>query len=354
MPSPAATRTTKEAGRTFSLPDIAATDHRIRGGEHGVELHVRNKRLAAMGTPDPAKVVVFVHGATFPGSVAFDHAMFGGGSWLDYLAIHGFDTYLFDVRGYGRSSRPPAPGTFPAREPPYARTPEAVADLSAVIDFVRGRAGGACVNLIGWSWGTALSAGYTAAHNEAIRHLMLVAPLWIIRNTPGMAISRFVMSSLPPPLTNNADFLGDFRTLTKKEARERWMRGLDAVTAERLMPQAEFDRWWEALFRIQGKVGDARQAIRAPNGVIADLVDCWSSGRPTYEPERISVPTQLLVSEWDIDTPPYMAHELFARLKSAPYKRLEVLARGTHSMALELNRVDLYRRTREFLETHYV
>ena len=35
-------------------------------------------------------------------------------------------------------------------------------------------------------------------------------------------------------------------------------------------------------------------------------------------------------------------------------KWLEILARGTHSMALELNRVDLYRRTREFLETSFI
>lgn len=336
------------------LPDIATTDHRIAGATPGVELHVRNKRLAGRRAPDPDKVVVFVHGATFPGSVAFDHAMFGGGSWLDYLALHGFDAYLFDVRGYGRSSRPPPPSKFPQRDPPYARTPEAVADLGAVVDFVRERTGGAAVNLIGWSWGTALSGGYTAAHNEAVRHLVLVAPLWIIRNTPGMALSRWMMSSLPPPLTNNADFLGGFRTVNKAEARQRWLRGLDAAVAEKLMPQEEFDRWWQALYEIQGSPGDKAQAVLAPNGVMADLIDAWAGGRPTYQPEHIAVPTQLLVAEWDLDTPAYMAQELYARLTRAPYKRLEVLARGTHSMALEINRVDLYRRTREFLETSYL
>jgi pimeloyl-ACP methyl ester carboxylesterase len=352
MPSRAATPSKKRAD--VDLSNIVATDHRIAGGAPGVELHVRNKRLAGVHAPHPDKVVVFVHGATFPGSVAFDHAMFGGGSWLDYLALHGFDAYLFDVRGYGRSSRPPRPSGFPVRDPPYARTPDAIADLGEVIDFVRARAGGACVNLIGWSWGTALSGGYTAAHNEAVRHLVLVAPLWVIRNTPVLAFSRLMMSSLPPPLTNNADFLGDFRTIAKSEARQRWLRGLDGDIGEQLMPQAEFDRWWQALFEIQGKPDDSSQAVQAPNGVMADLIDHWASDRPTYQPERIGVPTQLLVSEWDVDTPAYMAHELFARLTNAPYKRLEVLARGTHSMALELNRVDLYRRTREFLETHYV
>ena len=49
-----------------------------------------------------------------------------------------------------------------------------------------------------------------------------------------------------------------------------------------------------------------------------------------------------------------MAQEVLSRLRSASYKRLEILARGTHSMALELNRVDLYRRARDFLETRFI
>ncbi|WP_185640716.1 alpha/beta hydrolase [Burkholderia sp. Bp9142] len=354
MPSPNAINAHLRTGTTSSLPVIVATDHRIASGALGVQLHVRNKRLATLHKPHPDKVVVFVHGATFPGSMAFDHPMFGGGSWLDYLALHGFDTYLFDVRGYGRSSRPAA-STFPVpRNPPYARTPEAGDDLSAVVEFVRARTSGARVNLIGWSWGTALGGGFTAARNEAVRHLVLVAPLWIIRNSPGIALSRWMMSMLPPPLPNNADFLGDFRAISKKEARQRWVRGLDETTAEQLIPQAEFDTWWQALFEIQGRTGDSAQTVQAPNGVMADLIDHWATSRATYEPEHIRVPTQLLLGEWDIDTPAYMAQELFSRLKHAPYKRLEILARGTHSMALELNRFDLFDRCREFLETRFV
>ena len=29
-----------------------------------------------------------------------------GMSWMDYIARHGYDVYLVDVRGYGRSTRP--------------------------------------------------------------------------------------------------------------------------------------------------------------------------------------------------------------------------------------------------------
>ncbi len=332
---------------------IVATDHRIASATPGIDLYVRNKRLAGEGAPDPDKVVLFVHGATYPGSAVFDHAAFEGGSWLDYLAAHGFDAYLFDVRGYGHSLHPSMPRTYPEHGGPYARTSEAQFDLAAVVDFVRARSGNARVNLIGWSWGTALAGGFTAANNEAVRHLVLFAPLWLIRNTPGMTMMRWAMAGLPPSLAPGAH-LSDFRTISKAEARQRWVRGLSASVAEQLMPQADFDRWWNALSDIQGKPGDASQVVLAPNGVIADLMELWSAGRPTYEPERIRVPTQLLLGEWDVDTPVYMAQELFSKLEKAPYKRLEVLARGTHSMVLELNRIELYHRSRDFLESRFV
>lgn len=342
------------ASDTGQFPEVEVTDHRVAGAKAGVEIHVRNKRLRSLETPAHDKVVVFVHGATYPGSVAFDHAMFGGGSWMDYLALHGFDSYLFDVRGYGRSSRPSFEATGDAVRRPYARTPEALEDLGAVVDFVRRRANVAKVNLIGWSWGTAVGGGFTSEHSDFVRHLVMVAPLWTIHTWPGVEMSRLMMSSLPWPANGHPDYFGPYRSVSKAETRQRWVRGLEPDVAEELMPQAEFEVWWKALLAIQEGRGSGRGSVEAPNGVMADLFELWSAARPTYVPERIAVPTQLLLGEWDVDTPLYMAQKLFSKLNGAPYKRLEILGRGTHSMPLELNRVDLYRRTREFLEARFI
>lgn len=337
-----------------ALPKLAVSDFRVPGGDPGVSIHVRNKRLAGDHGHIDLPVVIFVHGATYPGSVAFDHAMFGGGSWLDYMAVHGFDAYLFDVRGYGLSSRPAEFGESGRRGLPYARTPDAVADLEAVVEFVRERTRAPKVNLIGWSWGTAIAGGFTSNHSDLVRHLVMVSPLWIIRNSPVTAMSRWMASALPTPLRQNGDFLGAYRSISKSEARQRWVRGLEPDVAEQLMPGVEFEAWWRALSNIQGDGDATGESVKAPNGVMADLIDIWSAGGTTYNPESIAAPTLLLLGELDVDTPAYMAHEIFSRLKGASYKRLEVLARGTHSMALELNRVDLYRQTREFLQTCFV
>ena len=65
------------------------------------------------------------------------------------------------------------------------------------------------------------------------------------------------------------------------------------------------------------------------------------------------MPTLLILAEWDRDTPPYMAQEVFARLTNAPYRRHVVLREGTHAIVLEKNRMNLLREVQNFLEGSY-
>ena len=71
--------------------------------------------------------------------------------------------------------------------------------------------------------------------------------------------------------------------------------------------------------------------LRAPNGTVQDTADYWAAGKAYYDPAKITVPTLLVLAEWDRDTPPYMAQTLFPLLVNAPGKRLVLLAEGTHT-----------------------
>ena len=51
--------------------------------------------------------MLFVHGSTYPAHTGFDVPL-GGQSWMEFIASRGYDVYCLDVRGYGRSTRPPA------------------------------------------------------------------------------------------------------------------------------------------------------------------------------------------------------------------------------------------------------
>ena len=86
-------------------PKLLTTDTMIPSGDAGIELFVRNKRPAGKQTFAADKILLFVHGATYPAETAFDLPI-EGLSMMDLIAARGYDVYLVDVRGYGHSTRP--------------------------------------------------------------------------------------------------------------------------------------------------------------------------------------------------------------------------------------------------------
>ena len=56
------------------------------------------------------------------------------------------------------------------------------------------------------------------------------------------------------------------------------------------------------------------------------------------------------MAEWDQDAPLYMAQEVFAQLINTPDKRYVVIGEGTHTVALEKNRMQLITQVQSFLD----
>ncbi len=141
------------------------------------------------------------------------------------------------------------------------------------------------------------------------------------------------------------------RTAPLPVVRQRGIRGIPPQAVEEVSPTAWFDAWWRATLATDP--AGAKQnppIVRAPNGVLKDIVDYWGAGKATWEPEMIRVPTLLILAEWDQDTPLYMAQEVFAKLVNAPYKRHVVIGEGTHTVALEKNRTHLINQVQSFLD----
>jgi pimeloyl-ACP methyl ester carboxylesterase len=317
-------------------PKIVMEEMMVPAVDSGIEIYVRNKRPADMTAFRPERTVLYVHGATYPASTSFDLAL-DGFSWMDYLAARGYDVYLLDVRGYGRSTRPPEMAQAPDAHPPIVRGDTAVKDIGAVVDFILKRRAIPRLNLIGWSWGTVLMATYTTQNAAKVERLVLYAPGWI-RQTASL------VQTAPGPL-------GAYRTATREQAMTRWMTGVPEDKKSTLIPAGWFDAWADATWATD-PVG-AKQTppvIRAPNGVVADTADYWSAGKPYWDPAKITVPTLLVQAEWDRDLPPYMAQTLFPLLVNSPGKRYVMLAEGTHTIIMEKNRLELFRAVQAFLD----
>jgi len=317
-------------------PRIVMEEMMVPAVDPGIEIYVRNKHRAEMTAFRPERTVLYVHGATYPASTSFDLVL-DGLSWMDYLAARGYDVYLLDVRGYGRSTRPPEMAEPASAHPPIARSDTAIKDVGAVVDFILKRRNIPRLNLIGWSWGTVLTATYTTQNAGKVERLMLYAPGWV-RKTASL------VQTGPGPL-------GAWRTATREQALTRWLTGVPEEKKATLIPPGWFDRWADATWATD-PVGAKQNppVIRAPNGVMADSADYWSSNRPYYDPAKITVPTLLVQAEWDHDLPPYMAQTLFPLLVNSPAKRYVMLAEGTHTIIMEKNRLELFRAVQAFLD----
>jgi pimeloyl-ACP methyl ester carboxylesterase len=314
---------------------LATESYRIAAADPGIELYLRNKHPAGVETFPAEKILLYVHGATYPSETAFDLPL-GGRSMMEMIAERGWDVWLVDIRGYGGSTRPPEMDQPPEAGKPFADTPTAVKDVSAAVDHILKKRGVSKINLIGWSWGTAIMGMYTADHNDQVNRLVLYAPMWLFQGKP---------------LIGGEGPLGAYRAVTRESAKERWLKGVAEAKKADLIPAGWFEQWADATWATD-PVGAKQNppVLRAPNGVLQDLRTYWTADKPQYDPAAIKVPTLLIHAEWDADLPSYQAQAYFARLTNAPYKRFVELGEGTHTVMMEKNRMQFFREIMAFLE----
>lgn len=317
--------------------ELVTEEYMVPSGDPGIEIFLRNKRPQGMNAHSPARTVLFVHGATYPAHTSFDLPL-GGLSWMDYIAGRGFDVWCMDIRGYGRSTRPPEMDAPPEANPPIVRGDTALADIAAAVGFIRQHRSIARLVLMGWSWGSTLMGRFAADSPALAERLVLVTPPWL-REGPS------------PAATGTEGPLGAYRRVTQAQARQRWLAGAPENRRAGLIPPGWFEHWAGVTWATDPD-GLRRnpQVLRAPNGVLQDSRDYAQAGRPYWDPAKVRAPTLLVATEWDRDTPPAMAAAIFPLLTNSPGKRLVVLGEGTHTMLMERNRGTLFATVQAFLE----
>ena len=320
-------------------PKLVMEEFMVPAVDPGINLYVRNKHPQGVNKFPGEKILLFVHGATYPSETSFDLKL-NGLSWMDYIARHGYDVYLLDLRGYGKSTRPPEMDRPAADHEPIVRSETAVKDVSAAVDFILKRRGVSKINLMGWSWGTSIMGWYTAQNNGKVNRLVLYAPQWI-RTTPS--------------LTDKGGKLGAYRTVSRDTAKARWLTGVPEDKKAYLIPPGWFEAWADATYATD-PVGSKQtpQVLRAPNGVLQDGREFWAAGKELYDPAGIRVPTLLAHAEWDADLPSSMLYAYFAKLTNTPYKRYVEIGEGTHTIIMEKNRMQLFQEVQHFLDERFL
>jgi pimeloyl-ACP methyl ester carboxylesterase len=314
-------------------PKIASESYLIPSSDAGIQLYIRNKHAEGMSRSSAERTVIYVHGTTQGSESTFDLPL-DGFSWMDYLAARGYDVYLLDLRGYGRSSRPPEMDQPAANNPPIVRTDTAIKDLASAIDHVIARRGINSLDVIGWSWGATIAGAYAAEHNDKVNRLVLYAPQWVRDGAIG-----------------GPGALGAYQTWTPQQARDRMQTGTPEGKKDDLFPPAWF-RQWSAAALATDSVGSTQNppVVRTPNGSPQDMRDYWFAGKPYWDPSRVIAPTLVVRGEWDgVSTIPE-GLGVFSALSNARLKRLVVIGAGSHMMLMEKNREQLFRQVQLFLD----
>lgn len=316
---------------------VQVEDFLIPAYDAGIRLYVRNKHLASMSQWQADSIVVCIHGSTYPGHALYDTPV-EGFSWMDYLAKHGNDVYVFDIRGYGRSTRPVEMLQDPNDNPPIVDGETAVRDLSAVVDFVLARRQVSRLVLIGWSWGTELVGRYTTENEGKVERLVLFGPVWV---------------QVPAPAGPLPDKIPAYRIVKRDRDRAlaRWLSGVPDQKREQIVPSAWSQTVFDAVWSSDplGATADP-PFIRVPSGAIKDWQNYWLAGKPSYDPAKILAPVLLALAEWDTETPAYMAETLFELLVNSKSKQYICFGEGTHFAPFERNRLNLFAAVQTFLE----
>src|SRR5258707_13174541 len=143
---------------------VAMEDLMVPASDPGIGLYVRNKHREGVNRFAADKLLFSVQGAPYPAETAFDLKL-SGLSWMDYIARRGYDVYLVDVRGYGKSTRPPEMDQPAPDNGPIVHTATAVKDVGSAVELIRKGRGVDKVNLIGWPRGTPISSRGTGQDN---------------------------------------------------------------------------------------------------------------------------------------------------------------------------------------------
>lgn len=322
---------------------IVKEEFLVQGRDPGVKLFVREKRLMNLPKIAQENVVLFIHGLPSPASVIFDLAI-PGYSWVEYVAERGFDAFTLDIRGFGRSTRPPEMKESPDQNLPLVRADQVMRDIDVAVDYIRSKRKVDKVNIIGYSIGASWSALYATLHPEKVNKLVMYGAIYGKNST--------FVSTFGDPTNPDRPYyeMGAYRYLPRKTLLEQWDGWIKPELQDEWRDKEVIDAWISTLFSSDPTAKQrSPESIQVPNGPYIDWHEIHA-GRSLFDPARIKAPTMIVRGSTEELMTNEAADELLQRLTSAPSKRRLDIGDSTHHAMLEKNRLLLYRGVQNFLE----
>ena len=300
---------------------------KIESRENGLKLSLLH--LSPQIDKGKRPPVLFIHGSTFPSSLAFGFRM-NNYSWMDDLALAGFDVFALDFLGYGDSDNYPGIINPNDEKELLGRGEDVVEDVNRAVEFILERTTSNKLFLIGHSWGGTVAGHYATIESAKIEKLVLFAPI-TQRDGP----------------TEWEVETNTFKDLTPDERIEQFLNAIP-TGEETTLEEDVLTKWGnEWLNSDVSSINRQPASVRFPVGWEKDLYDCWN-GACFFDPSKLNVPTLIVRGEWDNVFNSEDADGLLRQINT-PLKRLLVIGKSTHVIHLEKPRFQLYDEVRLFI-----
>jgi pimeloyl-ACP methyl ester carboxylesterase len=317
-----------------SMPSLLKLDpreqhFRIESPVAGLTLFMRCLSPKAPPADSTAKIVLYVHGGSFPSALSIAHR-FDGRSWRDELVDAGFHVWGLDFQGFGGSDRYPQMNEPAELNPVLGRADEASQQVERAVRFIREHHGVRAISIIAHSWGTIAAGRLAARCPDLIERLVFFGP-----------ISRREKKAEPQT----------FHAWRLVSLEDQWTRFTSEVPADEspVLSERHFAEWGQRYLDTDPKSRDRSPAsVKTPSGPWADIAAA-GAGDLAYDPGLIRAPVAIVRGEWDSLATDVDAHWLFGALRASPLKRDVKIGRATHLMHLETMRLALWRESATFL-----
>jgi alpha-beta hydrolase superfamily lysophospholipase len=280
-----------------------------------VKLYLYRKRAAPPKPGAAALPVLFlVHGSSISGRSTFDLTVPGRGNYslMDTFAGYGYDVWTMDFEGYGRSSRTAGNSAIA----------EGVRDLKAATDLVMRETGQRRLHFFGESSGGLRAGAFAMEYPDRVDRLVLAAFTYTGQGSPTLA--------------DRAKQVEFYRANNRRPRDRDMIRSI--FTRDK--PGTADPAVGEALADAELKFGDS-----VPTGTYLDM----TAHLPVVDPARVQAPVLLVRGEYDGIATEEDLINFFTKLANRD-KQFIVLPGMSHSVALGMNRDQLWHVMRSFLE----
>ncbi len=301
---------------------------RIPSPVAGLDLFLRH--LPPTRQDGPARLVLYVHGGTFPSALSIAHR-FDGRSWRDELCDCGFDVWGLDFLGFGCADRYPE-----MAEPAESHAVLGAAEISSrqiecAVRWICAHHNVPRLSIIAHSWGSIATGRFAGACPDMVDRLVLFGPVaW---RAPQADAQRYPAWRLV-------------------SVQDQWARFTAEVPKGQrpVLAQRHFNEW-RRLYLDTDPDSRTRTppSVKIPSGPWQDIANAWA-GQLAYDLGLIRAPVAIIRGEWDSLATDADARWLFDALRSSPIRRDVKIGRATHLMHLEEGRYALYREAQAFLQ----